>query len=92
MAYTGTERSDAVRDQRIERLVPLVAPRELIGELPLTDARADVLLRGRGEVQAILDGDDDRLLVVVGPCSVHDVDATREYAQRLSRLGRQALG
>jgi 3-deoxy-7-phosphoheptulonate synthase len=86
VAYTGTERSDAVRDQRIDRLVPLIAPRELIGELPLTDAHVDVLLRGRGEVQAILDGDDDRLLVVVGPCSVHDVDATREYAERLSRL------
>ncbi len=44
----------------------------------------DVLLRGRSEVQAILDGHDDRLLVVVGPCSVHDVQATREYAERLS--------
>jgi 3-deoxy-7-phosphoheptulonate synthase len=92
VAYTGTERSDAVRDQRIDRLVPLVAPRELIGELPLTDAHVDVLLRGRGEVQAILDGDDDRLLVVVGPCSVHDVDATREYAQRLSRLVNRLSG
>ena len=85
MAFTGTERSDAVRDQRIERLVPLAAPRELIGELPLTDAHVDVLERGRGEVQAVLDATDDRLLVVVGPCSVHDVDATRDYAERLSR-------
>jgi 3-deoxy-7-phosphoheptulonate synthase len=91
VTYTGTKRSDAVRDQRIERLVPLVAPRELIEELPLTDGHADVLLRGRADVQAILDGHDDRLLVVVGPCSVHDVDATREYAERLSRqLGRLA--
>ena len=85
MAFTGTERSDAVRDQRIERLVPLAAPRELIGELPLTDVHVDVLERGRGEVQAVLDATDDRLLVVVGPCSVHDVDATRDYAERLSR-------
>ncbi len=43
-----------------------------------------MLLRGRGEVQAILDGRDDRLLVVVGPCSVHDVEASRDYAERLS--------
>jgi 3-deoxy-7-phosphoheptulonate synthase len=85
VAATGTERSEAVRDQRIDRLVPLVSPRELFGELPLTDAHADVLVRGRGEAQAILDGRDDRLLVVVGPCSVHDVQATREYAERLSR-------
>ncbi len=84
MALTGTQRSDAVRDQRIERLVPLAAPGVLIEDLPLSDAHAEVLLRGRSEVQAILDGRDDRLLVVVGPCSVHDLDATREYAERLS--------
>lgn len=84
MALTGTTRSDSVRDQRIERLVPLVAPRTLIQELPLDDAHVEVLLRGRSEVQAILDGRDDRLLVVVGPCSVHDVVATREYAERLA--------
>ncbi|MGZ4349411.1 MAG: 3-deoxy-7-phosphoheptulonate synthase [Solirubrobacteraceae bacterium] len=84
MTFTGTERSDSVRDRRIERLVPLAAPRDLIGELPLTDEHVDVLVRGRSHVQAILDGRDDRLLVVVGPCSVHDVDASREYAERLS--------
>src|SRR5262249_43942385 len=70
---------------RIARLVPLLAPRELIEELPLSDAHAEVLLRGRSDVQAVLDGSDDRLLVVVGPCSVHDVGATREYAGRLAR-------
>jgi 3-deoxy-7-phosphoheptulonate synthase len=75
---------DAVRDQRIERLEPLVAPQELLSELPLSAEHAAVLLRGRAEVHAILDGEDDRLLVVVGPCSVHDVDATLEYAERLS--------
>jgi 3-deoxy-7-phosphoheptulonate synthase len=85
------KRSESVRDPRIERLVPLASPRELIEELPLGEEHADVLVRGRREVQAVLDGTDDRLLVVVGPCSVHDVDATREYAERLSaqvtRLG-----
>jgi 3-deoxy-7-phosphoheptulonate synthase len=84
VTVTGTSRSDSVRDQRIERLEPLAAPRALIEELRLSDAHADVLLRGRSEVQAILNGQDDRLLVVVGPCSVHDVDATWEYAERLS--------
>jgi 3-deoxy-7-phosphoheptulonate synthase len=81
---TGSALSDAVRDRRIERLVPLAAPRVLIEELPLTEAHADVLTRGRAEVAAVLDGRDDRLLVIVGPCSVHDVKATWEYAQRLS--------
>jgi 3-deoxy-7-phosphoheptulonate synthase len=84
MSVTGSALSDAVRDRRIERLVPLAAPRELIEELPLTEAQAEVLVRGRDEVEAVLEGRDDRLLVVVGPCSVHDVDATREYAERLS--------
>ena len=92
MTFTGTERSDSVRDRRIERLVPLAAPRDLIEELPLTDAHVDVLLRGRSEVQAILDGRDDRLLVVVGPCSVHDVDASRDYAERLSREVERLAG
>jgi 3-deoxy-7-phosphoheptulonate synthase len=77
-------RREAVRDQRIERLEPLASPRRLLDELPLTDAHAAVVLRGREQIHAILDGDDDRLLVVVGPCSVHDVDATLEYARRLS--------
>ncbi len=92
MVVTNTSRSDAVRDQRIARLVPLASPRTLIEELPLTDAHAAVLVRGRDEVQSVLNRDDDRLLVVVGPCSVHDVDATREYAERLSAHARRLAG
>jgi 3-deoxy-7-phosphoheptulonate synthase len=84
MTTTRSSLSDAVRDRRIERLVPLAAPRVLIEELPLSETHAEVLTRGRDEVSAVLDGRDDRLLVVVGPCSVHDVEATWEYAQRLS--------
>jgi 3-deoxy-7-phosphoheptulonate synthase len=84
VTLTGLSRSNSIRDQRIERLVELASPRALIGELPLSDDHAEVLLRGRAEVEAILDGRDDRLLVVVGPCSVHDVAATREYAERLA--------
>jgi 3-deoxy-7-phosphoheptulonate synthase len=84
MSLTDLSRSNAIRDRRIERLVELASPRALIEELPLTESAARVLLRGRAEVEAILAGHDDRLLVVVGPCSVHDVIATREYAQRLA--------
>jgi len=77
-------RADPVRDQRIERLVPLITPRTLLDELPLDDDRTATLLGGRAAAHAVLDGQDDRLLVVVGPCSVHDVDATREYATLLA--------
>jgi 3-deoxy-7-phosphoheptulonate synthase len=75
---------DHVRDQRIDQVVPLAAPAEILADLPLTDEQAAVVLRGRSEVHAVLDGEDDRLLVVVGPCSVHDPDAALEYAGRLS--------
>jgi 3-deoxy-7-phosphoheptulonate synthase len=83
-AHGPRTRSGQIRDQRIERLVPLAPPRELMQEIPLSDVHAEVLLRGRADVQGVLRGADDRLLVVVGPCSVHDVEATREYAERLS--------
>ena len=75
---------DPVRDQRIERVEPLLAPNQLLEDLPLSEAQAQVVLGGRSQVHAVLDGEDDRLLVVVGPCSVHDVQATLEYAERLS--------
>jgi 3-deoxy-7-phosphoheptulonate synthase len=79
-----SEHSERVRDRRIERVVPLVAPAEILDELPLSLGQEQAVLDGRAAVNAILNREDDRLLVVVGPCSVHDVDAGLEYAQRLS--------
>src|SRR5216117_3508907 len=83
----GTESqhtTDTVRDRRIERVVELVAPVALLDDLPLGDERAAAVVRGREEVAAVLDGDDDRLLVVAGPCSVHDPEAALDYAKRLA--------
>src|SRR5437660_2235025 len=95
MATSPANTRDAVRDQRIDRLESLIAPRQLLDELRLTDSQAEVVLQSRAQTHAVLDRDDDRLLVVVGPCSVHDVEATLEYAQRLSaeakRLSDQLL-
>jgi 3-deoxy-7-phosphoheptulonate synthase len=86
---------DHVRDQRIERAIPLVTPAKLLEELPLGDEREAAVVRGRRQVSAVLDGADDRLLVVVGPCSVHDVEAAMDYARRLAeaseRLGDDLL-
>jgi 3-deoxy-7-phosphoheptulonate synthase len=84
MTVMRASENDAVRDQRIERVVPLLSPQELFEELPLDEQRTAVLLAGRINSHAVLDGVDDRLMVVVGPCSVHDVDAVKEYAERLS--------
>jgi 3-deoxy-7-phosphoheptulonate synthase len=82
----GAISRESVRDQRIERLVPLLPPRELLDELALSPQQVEAVVRGRSSVQAILGGSDDRLLAIVGPCSVHDVDATLDYAHRLSEL------
>ena len=89
MSTAPPRRQEAVRDQRIERLEPLIAPQDLLSELRLTDERVEVVLRGREQIHAILDGEDDRLLVVVGPCSVHDVQATLDYARRLSEQAQR---
>ena len=78
------QQSDRVRDQRIERVVELVSPAEILEDLSLGTKREDAVLAHRGEVKAVLDRQNDRLLVVVGPCSVHDPQAALEYAQRLS--------
>ncbi|HEY1511723.1 MAG TPA: 3-deoxy-7-phosphoheptulonate synthase [Solirubrobacteraceae bacterium] len=84
MAISRFKSTDSVRDQRIERLEPLLAPMHLLEELPLTDANSQTVIGGRAGVHAVLTGEDDRLLVVVGPCSVHDPEATIDYARRLS--------
>ncbi|MFJ5954415.1 3-deoxy-7-phosphoheptulonate synthase [Paenarthrobacter sp. NPDC092416] len=68
---------------RVARFEPLPAPQDLIAELPLDARSAAVVDRGRDEVRAIMDGVDDRLLVIVGPCSIHDPKAGLEYARRL---------
>ena len=82
----GTEqgRRDRVRDQRIDRIVELASPATLLAELPLGDEREQAVVRGREEVVGVLGREDDRLMVVVGPCSVHDVDAALDYAGRLA--------
>jgi 3-deoxy-7-phosphoheptulonate synthase len=80
---------DSVRDRRIERLVELVAPATLLEELSLGDERTAAVLRGREEVASVLDRDDDRLLVVAGPCSVHDPEAALEYARRLAGVAAE---
>jgi 3-deoxy-7-phosphoheptulonate synthase len=79
-APTGT-----VVDRRIEKTVPLVTPAVLHEELPLSDRLAESVVAGRQAVTDVLNGTDDRLLVVVGPCSVHDAKAALEYADRLKQ-------
>jgi 3-deoxy-7-phosphoheptulonate synthase len=76
-------------DTRILGYEPLLAPTALLDELPLGAAAAKTVEQGRSDVRATLDMADDRLLVVVGPCSVHDPVATLDYARRLEEIRRR---
>ena len=71
------------RDLHVESNRPLVPPAILLEELPLTEPGSQVIARTRDEIIRILNGDDDRLIAVVGPCSVHDPAAALDYARRL---------
>jgi 3-deoxy-7-phosphoheptulonate synthase len=73
-------------DLRIRAVRSLVSPAVLADELPLDDAGADFVAQSRRAVEDILAGRDDRLLAVVGPCSIHDPAAACEYGERLREL------
>ncbi len=73
-------------DLRIRQLKPLISPAILMEEIPISDAVSALVASRREEIGRILRGEDDRLLVVVGPCSLHDPDAGLEYARRLAAL------
>lgn len=64
----------------------LVTPEQLRTELPLSEAARESVLKGRQAVNDILDGKDHRLFIVIGPCSIHDVEAAKDYARRLAKL------
>ena len=73
-------------DLRINEIKELSTPQEVTGEIPRTLTATRVVMAARNAIHAILNGSDDRLLVVVGPCSVHDPVAAVDYAARLAAL------
>ncbi|WP_397533942.1 3-deoxy-7-phosphoheptulonate synthase [Roseateles sp.] len=73
-------------DTRIGAVRPLISPALLFDEMPVPDAALDLVERSRQEISAVLHGQDDRLLVVVGPCSIHDHDQAMDYARLLKTL------
>ena len=77
------------RDLRIESFRPLIPPAILLEELPLGEQGALTVASGREAVARILRGQDDRLVVIVGPCSIHDPLAARDYAGRLDLVARR---
>lgn len=80
MTTQTTYQTDDLRIIGIEEVVP---PEQLHREYPISDAAAKTTFEARKAIHAILNGDDDRLLVIVGPCSIHNPDAALEYAGHL---------
>ena len=76
-------------DLRIQNLRPLLPPAILMEEHAASDEETAVVVRGREEITRILRKEDDRLLVVVGPCSIHDPRAALEYASRLAEVAQE---
>ncbi len=70
----------------IESVIPLATPREMKAAIPQTTATLATVARGREAIERILDGNDPRLIAVVGPCSIHNLDAAGEYALKLKAL------
>ncbi|MBC8010875.1 MAG: 3-deoxy-7-phosphoheptulonate synthase [Burkholderiales bacterium] len=67
----------------------LPTPAQLLAELPKTEAQADFITKARQEIQRLIFTDDRRFLLVIGPCSIHDVEAGRDYARRLAALAAE---
>ncbi len=72
-------------DLRIRELKELKCPKDLIKDLPCDENVANITLNTRNNIHKILKFKDDRLVVVIGPCSIHDINAALEYASRLTR-------
>jgi len=82
-------KTDDVRITGIQEVSP---PADIHAEFPIDDAASQTVFRHRAAIHKILHGTDDRLVVIVGPCSIHDVDAAREYARCLKPLIEELAG
>ncbi|MBB3103956.1 3-deoxy-7-phosphoheptulonate synthase [Azomonas macrocytogenes] len=78
-----------INDLNIDSNITLITPEELKAELPLSEPAEANVSQARQVVRNILDGTDHRLFVVIGPCSIHDIEAAHDYAKRLKALAEQ---
>ena len=74
---------NGIEDQRVVRYNPLISPYQLKTDIPRSDLAADTVRNGRKGIENILDRTDPRILVIAGPCSIHDTEAAMEYANKL---------
>jgi 3-deoxy-7-phosphoheptulonate synthase len=78
-----------LEDLRVRGVTRLITPAQIKEQLPVSRSQMETVLRGREQARAIIRGEDDRLLVVVGPCSIHDSAAALDYAEKLAALSRE---
>ena len=83
------ENTDDVRVRGIEELTP---PSEIVRQFTITPMAKSVVAEARHAIHRILHGADDRLVIIIGPCSIHDVKAAKEYGGRLAELKRRLAG
>ena len=92
-AQLPVDRTSLTDDERITNIMPLPAPENLIRFFPIQDTPVEALISStRKEIKRILHGASDRLLVIIGPCSIHDPKAAIEYATRLAAERRRLAG
>ena len=88
-----SEKTSQTDDQRIRDVTPLPPPEHLIRFFPIADTPVETLIADtRGAIRRIMGDEDDRLLVVIGPCSIHDPAAALEYARKLKAVRAQHAG
>ena len=84
-----TMTDNRVEDLNIESIIPLVTPHQLKEEMPISESAVANVRAHRQVIRDILDRKDHRIFVVIGPCSIHDVDAAMDYARRLRDLAEE---
>tara|TARA_B100001248_G_scaffold241598_1_gene208371 strand:- start:44582 stop:45658 length:1077 start_codon:yes stop_codon:yes gene_type:complete len=87
--FKGMQILDQLTDTRLTATEVLPGPAQLCESVPIDPEVADFVAQARQAIEAIILGHDPRLLVVVGPCSIHDVEAGKEYGQRLAALAQE---
>ena len=75
-----------INDLNVASNEVMITPAQLKARIPMSDAAQTTIVESRQVIRDILDGKDHRLFIVIGPCSIHDVEAAKDYARRLKAL------
>lgn len=88
-SINNQDQASLVQDLHVKQIIPLISPLELKEKYPVSARSLETVVRDREILKNILAGKDDRIVAIVGPCSIHDTDAAIDYAQRLAKVAKQ---